>query len=231
MTSKWKSVKANSNLIQAQTSTSVLIKLPKSELTFWHPAKCVKQSGKGGYLMEISYTDEFKFKAFRNGKGISTFNVKIEEKELNSEEFEAYFGLKNNMEETLEVVENLNTPTIAQEKIKEPAEESKKQERFSRKKIDAIMTENFEKVLERNIPYFDETFKRISERQAFEEAIYNVSTCTTIQIGSELIEYIPREFRLEYMECKDVSSAQGRWYKNNFQEKVIQFLKKRYASY
>jgi len=109
MTNKWKTVKANSNLIQSSTGKAVLIKLPKSELMFWHPAKCVKQSGKGGYLMEISYTDEFKFKAFRNGKGKSTFNVKIEEKELNSAEFEAYFGIDSEVGGRSEVAENLES--------------------------------------------------------------------------------------------------------------------------
>lgn len=88
----WKKVIANSNLIQAETPKAVLIKLPKSEFLFWHPAKCVRTDGKGGYRLSISYTDDFKFKIFRNGKGRYNSHEKIEEREITSKEFEAYFG-------------------------------------------------------------------------------------------------------------------------------------------
>lgn len=87
----WKKVTSNSNLIQANTEKAVLIKLPKSKLKFWHPAKCVKVHGKKGYLLSISYTDSFKFKCFRNGEGKYNFKDKIEEVELTAKEFEAYF--------------------------------------------------------------------------------------------------------------------------------------------
>lgn len=88
----WKQVTANSNLIQTETDRAVLIKLPKSELMFWHPKKCVRTSGKGGYRMSISYTDDFEFKAFRNGKGKHNFKEKIEERELSVPEFESFFN-------------------------------------------------------------------------------------------------------------------------------------------
>lgn len=63
----WKSIKANSNLIRATTEKAILIKLPKTDWMFWHPAKCVRVAGKGGYLMTISYTEDFQFKIFRQG--------------------------------------------------------------------------------------------------------------------------------------------------------------------
>ncbi len=87
----WKNVIANSNLIQHETDKAVLIKLPKSELMFWHPRKCVRTSGKGGYRLTISYTDDFSFKAFRNGKGRYNKMEKIEERELSVPEFEEFF--------------------------------------------------------------------------------------------------------------------------------------------
>lgn len=88
----WKQVIANSNLIQTQTDKAVLIKLPKSELMFWHPAKCVRLSGKSDYRMTVSYTDDFKFKTFRTGQGRHNFKDKIEERELTVAQFEAFFS-------------------------------------------------------------------------------------------------------------------------------------------
>lgn len=89
---EWKKITANSNLIQAETAKAVLIKLPKSELKFWHPAKLVRTSGKGGYRMTISYTEDFTFKCFRNGKGRYNRSEHIEDVELSAAEMEARFG-------------------------------------------------------------------------------------------------------------------------------------------
>lgn len=87
----WKRVIGNSNLLQAETDNAVLIKLPKSEMKFWHPKKLVRTSGKNGYRLSISYTDEFTFKCFRNGKGQFNFKEKIQECELSAAEFEEFF--------------------------------------------------------------------------------------------------------------------------------------------
>ncbi|MFW6221982.1 MAG: hypothetical protein ACOC3T_00065 [Bacteroidota bacterium] len=91
-----KNIKTNSNLIQTESSNAVLIKLPKSELMFWHPKKCVRTSGKGGYLMSIGYTQDWNFKVFRNGKGKYNRFEKIEEREMSVEEFESYFNVSEN---------------------------------------------------------------------------------------------------------------------------------------
>lgn len=88
--SAWKNLIGNSNLIQAETAKAYLIKLPKSELMFWHPAKLVKLSGKNNYRMSISYTNEFKFKCFRKGKSGSI----LEERELDPEQLEKFFGIE-----------------------------------------------------------------------------------------------------------------------------------------
>ncbi len=95
---EWKNVTANSNLIQAETERAVLIKLPKSELKFWHPRKCVRTNGKNGYRLSIGYTDSFEFKAFRNGKGRYNGHEKIEEVTLTSAQFEKYFKQGENNE-------------------------------------------------------------------------------------------------------------------------------------
>lgn len=89
----FKNITANSNLIQTQTATAVLIKLPKSEYMFWHPKKCVRISGKNGYRMSIGYTPTWNFKIFRNGKGKTTSFTKIDEREITAEQFESYFGV------------------------------------------------------------------------------------------------------------------------------------------
>lgn len=88
----WIQIKANSNLIQTTTEKSVLIKLPKSELMFWHPAKCIRTNGKNGYLMTISFTEDFKFKVFRNGKGKTTSFTKIEEIEYTAKQLQEAFA-------------------------------------------------------------------------------------------------------------------------------------------
>ena len=88
---EWKSVIANSNLIEASTERSVLIKLPKSEFKFWHPQKLCKTSGKNSYRLSISYKDEFEFKMFKTGKGKYNSREKIEEKTMSVAEFETYF--------------------------------------------------------------------------------------------------------------------------------------------
>lgn len=98
----WIQVTANSNLIQTTTEKAVLIKLPKSKLMFWHPAKCVRTNGKNGYLMTISFTEEFKFKCFRNGEGKTTSFTKIEEIEYSAKDFQEFFITKKDNEENEE---------------------------------------------------------------------------------------------------------------------------------
>ena len=88
----WKTLSCNSNLIQQTTSRSVLIKVPKTDWMFWHPAKCVRTKGKNGYHVTISYTDSFEFKLFKNGKGRYNKFEKIAEKQVDSVTMASYFG-------------------------------------------------------------------------------------------------------------------------------------------
>lgn len=91
----WKNLEANSNLIQTDTGTAVLIKIPKQDFVFWHPAKLVRTSGKNGYKMSIGYTDDFTFKIFKQGKGKYNKFAKIDEREITAEKMRAYFGEEN----------------------------------------------------------------------------------------------------------------------------------------
>ena len=59
---------------------------------FWHPIKCVRTNGKGNYLMTISFTEDFKFNLFRNGKGKTTSFTKIEEVEYTAKELQEAFA-------------------------------------------------------------------------------------------------------------------------------------------
>lgn len=90
----WKSININLNQIETTTDRAVLIKMPKSsgyaDYHFWHPAKLVRR-GRHSYAASISFTDEFTFKLFKNGKGKwNKFDV-ISEIELNAEQLRSAF--------------------------------------------------------------------------------------------------------------------------------------------
>lgn len=85
---KWLKVMANKNQIVNQTCSAVLFKLPKSKFRFWHPIKCCKDKG---WQVELLYTSDWTFKIFRNGEGKYNRFEKIEEKEIDIEEFESYY--------------------------------------------------------------------------------------------------------------------------------------------
>jgi hypothetical protein len=99
---EWQTVTANSNLIQHESDHSVLIKLPGSKLKFWHPKKLVRQSGRGGYRITISFTGEWTFKVFRSGEGRFNRREILEEKQLSAAEFAAYFNKPETADEASE---------------------------------------------------------------------------------------------------------------------------------
>ncbi|MCI7527234.1 MAG: hypothetical protein MSA65_02830 [Mollicutes bacterium] len=90
----WKNIEINIQNIETDTGKATLIKMPnKSKYAgykFWHPSKLIGY-GSNSYARSLGYTDEFKFKLFKNGNGkYNKFNV-IDTIEIDVEEFEEAF--------------------------------------------------------------------------------------------------------------------------------------------
>lgn len=90
----WKSIEINKQNIENEIEGAILIKMPnKSKYAgykFWHPSKLIRY-GSNSYARSVSYTDEFTFKLFKNGKGKYNKFEKIDEIEISVEEFEEAF--------------------------------------------------------------------------------------------------------------------------------------------
>ncbi len=60
-------LRMHSNQILAEKGESYLIKLPKTELAFWHPKRFISRRDKG-YTLMVWFADHFTIKASRKGK-------------------------------------------------------------------------------------------------------------------------------------------------------------------
>ena len=92
----WKNININKQNIKAETNKSVLISMPhKSKYNgfdFWHSAKLIR-AGRHSNAISVGYTDDFKFKLYKYGKGRYNSRDVIEEIEINVDEFEKAFGV------------------------------------------------------------------------------------------------------------------------------------------
>lgn len=93
---EWKTININKQNIEAKTGRALLIKMPNNGnykgYKFWHPAKCVRD-GRNSNALSISYNDSFTFKLFKNGNGKYNKFKKIDEIEIDVEEFEEEFDV------------------------------------------------------------------------------------------------------------------------------------------
>lgn len=113
----WKNISVNINQIKAETDKAYLINCPHNSnydgFSFWHPAKLVR-SGKHSASISVGYTDEFKFRLIKYGKGKYNSKSIIDEIEISVEEFEEMFEVEN---------QNINVPVIKNEfETHKPAE-------------------------------------------------------------------------------------------------------------
>ena len=95
----WKNIEINIQNIETDTGKATLIKMPnKSKYAgykFWHPSKLIRY-GSNSYARNVGYTDDFKFKLFKNGNGkYNKFNV-IDTIEIDVEKFEEAFECMSN---------------------------------------------------------------------------------------------------------------------------------------
>ena len=101
----WEKIQIQSNCIETSTSKAVLINMPNTSkykgYKFWHPAKCCQLIGKNNYLIQISFTSEFKFNIKKFGKGQYNFKSVLDEKTIDSYELKKSFGFCS------EVIEDL----------------------------------------------------------------------------------------------------------------------------
>ena len=80
----WKKITVNIQNVEAETGKAVLIAMRhKSEydgFKFWHPAKLVRP-GSNSFEIEVSFTDNWEFKLFKNGGGkYNAYDVVAEDK-------------------------------------------------------------------------------------------------------------------------------------------------------
>lgn len=95
---EWKNVNINKQNIDAETASSVLIKMPHNSdydgYKFWHPAKLVRK-GRNSNSVSIGYNDQFTFNLKKYGNGKYNKREVIDEIEIDAEEFEDAISVMN----------------------------------------------------------------------------------------------------------------------------------------
>lgn len=92
----WKQIQIQSNCVETETEKAVLINLPKTSsykgYSFWHPSKLCRSIGKNGWMIQISFTEDFVFKLKKYGKGQYNWKQILDEKEIGVTEISKAFG-------------------------------------------------------------------------------------------------------------------------------------------
>lgn len=118
----WKNIFINKQNIVYDNCSSVLIKMPNnseySDYYFWHPSKLIR-NGSHSFNRSIGYSDEFKFKLFKYGKGKYNSKQIVSRQEIGTEELEIAFEMMNN---------NLNNDDASYLIVNEPTKITKKVE-------------------------------------------------------------------------------------------------------
>lgn len=88
---KWQKITINKNLIKRETEKSVLIKLPKTDLFFWHNKKCLQASNGDKNCLHLLFSGDFIFKCFKSEK-IDGAYKNVKEVEYTAEELKNFFN-------------------------------------------------------------------------------------------------------------------------------------------
>ena len=83
----WQKIALQSNLLKWETEKAYLVKLPKSDYTFWYPKKLCKFSGKNNYLIVLNMKDDMEINIFKSGNGRYNQTEKLDEKKISYNEF------------------------------------------------------------------------------------------------------------------------------------------------
>ena len=98
----WENIYINSNNIIAETNKAFLIKMPNKSIfkgfQFWYAKKLCRLYGKNNFLISIAFTKDFRFKIKRMGKGQTTFNKVLSEKEIGVKEMKLAFNIREEEE-------------------------------------------------------------------------------------------------------------------------------------
>ena len=88
----WKKILVNTQNVETETGKAVLFKMRHNSdydgYKFWHPAKCVRP-GSNSSELEVSFTDNWEFKLFKNGQGKYNSREKIDEIAIDAETMES----------------------------------------------------------------------------------------------------------------------------------------------
>ena len=92
----WENIQIESTCIETSADKAVLINMPKKSkykgYCFWHPAKCCRLVGKNNYLIQISFTNDFKFTLKKMGKGKFNYKEVLDTKVIGPDELKKSFG-------------------------------------------------------------------------------------------------------------------------------------------